>query len=950
MSIPHIKEHLNAHIARLSKTPRQSGDGAPSESPPRLGRIGPGRAAPLTFLIIIAGSLLVGLAPMGQAVLTGEFNRFEGDNCPGFRSFSLTEDGRIGTIAKPKVGSNYVHQFVLTSSGTLEPEFTNEIDSGPTCSSAFVGMAQYLGDNQWLRTASNPCDTQTSPDGGQTWIDTTFDFSASCTGTMHQYYRVFALDVDSWVIVYQRPNDGLYYSLTEDGGASAWFTDELLSTGSGTPVQPTSITQPFIADNGINIQFTATEGSGTGTPVVCTITANAADTCLPDVGIADDGATSNLVIVCLDPAEDNYINCTDFKQYKITTVDGTSFGTWDLAIFRREDVITGPWTFEKRITFGENLIDYSAIIPRLITDETNHRLFMSYVDDDPSPDQRVFAEYDLESLTVEGCTVTTCQDLFESAQIGAPAEFQSAIDPDGNLIAVGIDPTQTAADGLVAFYRVAGLANDASLFNQIPVNNLTQADVDNTGTIIIAREDAGETINTYNANSLGMLGTDSTPGCPIYAGVSSIRTSRDYFVSYGACDGPTIDPGDVDILWVRSESLGTPNFLDGCGTEFCKQNNEQFDSVGGIPFNIPEDIHSLGTIAAIPYSFEESTTGNLNNGYASWTVSTLSGEIGALGVSYNNAGADNGDRDLVDVNPGSDIHAFCSWFNPKNDISYIAGVSNGPTVIAEVSAEVDQDPFGNSDIVDVEAGTIIQNTVPFGDATGIACTGHQSLVDVGNAVYLINITSTPTGVTPLGLIVPGYPVEKAGFTVNEIAISPSGLFAAWRDGTIIRLSHVINHTSITTLPVPTGTWRGIEMDEKGGRVFVYTSDFITIHDVSAKTCQLNCSASNNEFGEPLPGVGGEDGAGDSEEGLLEIIDSPYFWILIIILFLEVIIAALSWATRAGFGGHVYLIAGTVVYIFGMLFDSIDGTREVSPWPLVVLCALSVGAVIANFKR
>jgi hypothetical protein len=92
---------------------------------------------------------------------------------------------------------------------------------------------------------------------------------------------------------------------------------------------------------------------------------------------------------------------------------------------------------------------------------------------------------------------------------------------------------------------------------------------------------------------------------------------------------------------------------------------------------------------------------------------------------------------------------------------------------------------------------------------------------------------------------------------------------------------------------------------------------------------------------PVNNGGGSGGGGGGE---LAFLDSPYFWVVLWIVVVEILLAALSWGSRAGFGGQVYLIAGMGVYIIGILLSKGSG-EEISPWPIVAILGAIIGLAI-----
>lgn len=933
MTIPHIKQHLNRAILNvdsLSKTAGPAGQTAPQEAKqaPGLGRIGaapagPGRATrPITFTILA----ILGTAVFATAISVEQVFTVPSPQCNTDTTLTRLDDESFAYLewTTDTTGDADADQyFVRTHPNSIEERFRvfrGDIEpvTGDACTDALqdggaMNLVQF-SDGDIAYVNSGATDYSRALDAGFTWTDVTFPAGPLDSSICTNVYWVMVSDT-VW---------GFLYGKTVSGNCRP----HVRSTTDAATTWDTAIQVSTMTVNNLPDVMKMWESEDAGNYILhiggCQLYYydTASDTAtVRGTSPSNQHKISGQTAGCNSNAEDNLASrvtrTNDGTLWFHNVGDGQLPSTLDSYLWYSDNEgIT--WNLETRLTVES----WTTLETFLFTDGTNLYPFRS-VDG---------IDFEGGIYTIDGFT------SFESSGMEVPDSISGLFIADaGGIVVQGQDDGRAESIGN-AFIGVINMESGAA-FNQIPVTGLTQADVDNTGTVIIARVDAGETIETYNAFTLGLLGTDTTPDCPIYAGVSSIRTSRDYYVSYGACDGT----GNVDTLWVKSEFLTAPNFGD-CDTDFCQEQNEQFNTIGGTPFDVPADIHALGTISAVPYSFEEFNQFNFANGYAAWTFSTLSGEIGILGVAYNEAAADNGDRDLVSVSPGSDIYSFCSWRNPDNDQDYIAGVSNGPTILAEAEANIEHAGIGNDDTVDVSATAVLVNNVPYGNAVSISCTEDKMLVGTGTEVFLVNITET-FGVTTDEI---AWEEPAQGFTINEVAISPNGLFGAWRDGGQVRIVSIGNHTTLETVAVPSGTWRGIEFDQKGGQLFIYTSDFITIYDVSQSTCQNDCSADENEFAEPL----GEtpDDEGGSEGGLGELIGNPYFWILVAILVVEVAIAALSWGTRAGFGGIVYLIGGMVVYIAGMIIDQADGISEVSPWPIVAILAAIIGLAIAGFVR
>lgn len=400
----------------------------------------------------------------------------------------------------------------------------------------------------------------------------------------------------------------------------------------------------------------------------------------------------------------------------------------------------------------------------------------------------------------------------------------------------------------------------------ISATNLVEADVDGSGAVIIARTDSGANVRSYNAASGAEIGLEATADCAGAAGVSSFNKAGTVFLSFGDCDAS----GDVDTLSVRSSVLGAPDFPSGCGNE-CQQDNEQFDEgVNGYTntdFDVPADLYDLGTLSTAPYSFTFAS-GGTNYAYAVWTFSTRSGEVGIVGVLYNN-GADNyGERALVTVNNGEFVDDFCSWRDSEAEKDYIAGVAyDGPTVVAEADFSIEDIVGTGVEEIHVSAGQVLSNTAPWGKAVAISCQANHALLKSydGGTLYFINITG-PQG--EVGQTAQVWTKDTADSYSRTVSIaSGTGQFAAYRDGSEIALAYASNGTEITTVPVPgQGTWVGLELDGTGSQLFVYESDGISIYDVSSSTCKQACGTTTDDAGANLPGAGTSTSTGSSGPG------------------------------------------------------------------------------------
>lgn len=99
----------------------------------------------------------------------------------------------------------------------------------------------------------------------------------------------------------------------------------------------------------------------------------------------------------------------------------------------------------------------------------------------------------------------------------------------------------------------------------------------------------------------------------------------------------------------------------------------------------------------------------------------------------------------------------------------------------------------------------------------------------------------------------------------------------------------------------------------------------------------------------IPDDGDQDGNGQGTTGddIAALLGNVYFWVVFWIVLINVCIAALSWGTRAGFGGLVYGIATLCVYIAAIL---LNGPEVVNPWPIVAVASVAIGFGITRWIR
>lgn len=318
---------------------------------------------------------------------------------------------------------------------------------------------------------------------------------------------------------------------------------------------------------------------------------------------------------------------------------------------------------------------------------------------------------------------------------------------------------------------------------------------------------------------------------------------------------------------------------------------------------------------------------------------------------YRFAGqSDNSDYTAKAFNPGSKAFQTVFTIEAADDglvsIFRVAYTKGATTLTAgeagdsgvDMAAASDGEDGGNFDdaiqVRFVEEGgdwriTLRQNI----GGTGLVQIPGVPSVAFGNPnvqnSYVFRIDSRGTG-GPIASVFP-----FGGNATDSIIQAETGFSSGtiWKDQWFIGKGNIATLDSVTAL----------DNNDSGD-----TTPSTCIYDLVGTSVVVGSPGSqpNNETVDDPTDDGGDDGAGGT--GAEKLISNPYFYILIWILLINVIIAALSWATRAGFGGMVYGIASFVVYIFGFLFY--DDPSVVSIWPIVATVSLAIGLAIWGFVR
>jgi hypothetical protein len=401
--------------------------------------------------------------------------------------------------------------------------------------------------------------------------------------------------------------------------------------------------------------------------------------------------------------------------------------------------------------------------------------------------------------------------------------------------------------GAVSYYLTASVGAGAATTTStvISATGLIEGDLTADGIVVMARTDSGDTVATWNAQSGDSLGTDATPNCG-YAGVSASYTfANGYHVTYGDCAAG----GAVETLKVRNQFFEDPD------TDCLDGSEDHPQLAGDGEFDIPFDQNELNGLDAAPYYGTTATRGSdsVSYCYLGWTFSTLSGEIGAVGVVYNSfSETPEGDRTLVTVSSGDVVDDFCSWRDPTNDRDYVAGVVlGGPTVAARILTDIQpgSNPTFGSDPPDMDlSNTIVfSNSGSLGDSVAIECAKNQAIVkrDSASTVNFINVTNEDGSICVLSCQL--WSTSVGDSYQRSVAFSKDGAFVAYRDGDEIVVAYSQNGTEVTTLEVPTGTWVSMKLDGTASNLAVFTSTQITVYHIATETCGEDCNLGSDDF-------------------------------------------------------------------------------------------------------
>lgn len=529
--------------------------------------------------------------------------------------------------------------------------------------------------------------------------------------------------------------------------------------------------------------------------------------------------------------------------------------------------------------------------------------------------------------------------------IGSNTVFLASYDgADWQFFDVDTDNTPTALLGFIVRdgkawvnYRTGTPNSDAVEYlmqvtfegsSVIAVDDLTGFDMDPTGTTIITRENPNvgtDTIRTYStAGGFALGGEFEEDDCGRIDGVAALANH----VIFVDCDGS----GDPEFFRIRSSTLDAPVKPDTCSGGYCHDDltegtGEDIFNVGGL--NIPEDVKEIGHMEGARWDYSRSTTAGTNHATISFTFSTIDeGKVGVFAATFNNNDVDFSDTDeaqyLVNTAPG--IAQICSAryrttpdsYTHSDDASnqdYLFAVSDGAATVGwgidlDVNSGVDEGGGLSSEAPEVDMTEIFRNSIQYGNAAGIACAQDRALIQKVSEVCMRDIYAP--GISQL------WCSSKATNFQRAVALSHNGKVAAYRDDAEIHVVNATDGTIYTTVAVPTGNWKGMELDALGQVLVIATSDFLTMYEIceSTDTCEEVIDPSDlddvidggdPDGGDPDGGSGSSGPAG----GVLVSTTPPQGWTV------DAFNGFLGFLLMAMIGGGMYLLSGNKIGAAGI---------------------------------
>lgn len=357
------------------------------------------------------------------------------------------------------------------------------------------------------------------------------------------------------------------------------------------------------------------------------------------------------------------------------------------------------------------------------------------------------------------------------------------------------------------------------------IGGLLAFDVDQTGAgVLITKRDNGTNVSTlapqtltqYAIQNVGCSGTQFSVG---RGGIDAVSVNSASYVAYNACG--TVGGGgstDVDEIRIRNGQLGSID-LSGCG--YCRAGvSEDDDAAFGNSINLPDNMATLNYVEQYPYTFTEA--GSQATIILFPFTEEGTGKFGIYLVKFDDNDIDSDRTVRVQFSSdGTTVSDICSWRSSATGRDYLA-VSESATGLRIYEFEVSS---LSSDPPTLTISDHAATPSAFQQATSISCAGNLIVASLtGSRVGAFYVDADSQGHAagqiawgPTSLSSPGIAILH-----NAATLSPSGAFAAYNDGSLVKLVNATSGEVLAQLTRNSGDLYGMKMDRPNNSLWIAT--------------------------------------------------------------------------------------------------------------------------------
>lgn len=449
------------------------------------------------------------------------------------------------------------------------------------------------------------------------------------------------------------------------------------------------------------------------------------------------------------------------------------------------------------------------------------------------------------------------QKIFFSNEFGTATTLAYTLPTSGARVAVlaqeqrgYIAYANQAEGGQLEVVNVELTGTPTAPTTSVSVTGLVGFDVDPTGNTIIARVNSGTHVATYSGASLTSTGSVQT-NCNRIEGVAAIDTHTTFL----HCDAS--DPGNVDEVWIRSATLGTPNqpqiCVDGnfCDTTIpddklsnCQDCTLQWATMEDFPIDWSNNGRGGGLFNAAP-----------NEAFLAFAYGTTTGNIGVVTLTQRNNAIDKSAHAESSIGGGQAPDMICSVRDqkgPNAGKAFLYGSSSQSNVRG---FRVDFTTSDNSGVFvsSSETGVTLVSHFP-----GTASTASPRAIACGEGKFAI-LNNAKLTIWNRGLTSNVQHLQLTGFTTTPplygLTMSADGEHVAYVDNGIIKMINTTTGNQTFTAPLSSGTLRGLQLHGHSCALWTATSTTISRYDlVGTESCTVD-----RPYVQPGGGVGGQTG-------------------------------------------------------------------------------------------